>query len=64
LENRVGRSSCDRWIRQLSSFYDVAPDGRRFLMVKNARPAPVSQPDQLKIVVNWVEELKARVPTK
>jgi hypothetical protein len=33
-------------------------------MVKNAGPAAVSQPDQLNIVVNWVEELKARVPTK
>jgi serine/threonine-protein kinase len=48
------------------SYYDVAPDGKRFLMVKSA-PVPSStpsQPDQLNIVVHWVEELKARVPAK
>ena len=44
--------------------YDVAPDGKRFLMIKNAGPAPVSRPDQLNVVVNWTEELKQRVPTR
>jgi hypothetical protein len=33
-------------------------------MIKNSTPAQSSQPDQLNIVLNWVEELKARVPTK
>ena len=39
--------------------YDVAPDGR-FLMLRNERG---SAPTQLKVVVNFFEELKARVPT-
>ena len=39
--------------------YDVTPDSRRFLMVKtNERQAPT----QLKVVLNWFEELKRRVP--
>jgi serine/threonine-protein kinase len=41
--------------------YDVAPDGQRFLMVK---PADAEQPaSQINVVVNWVEELKQKVPT-
>jgi hypothetical protein len=39
--------------------YDVSPDGRRFLMVKDE-----SGLGRLNVVLNWVEELKARVPTK
>jgi len=40
--------------------YDVAPDGRRFVMVRNsdgeqARSQPIT------IVLNWVEELRARI---
>jgi hypothetical protein len=33
-------------------------------MIKNTAPAHPSQPDQLNIVVNWLEELKQRVPVK
>lgn len=41
--------------------YDLAPDGKRFIMIRDAvAPAP----PQLSVVVNWSEELKARVPTK
>ncbi len=41
--------------------YDVAPDGQRFLMVK---PADTEQKaSQINVVVNWVEELKQKVPT-
>jgi serine/threonine-protein kinase len=36
--------------------YDVAPDGRSFLMVQ-----PVDQSRGLMMVVNWVRELKARM---
>lgn len=45
--------------------YDVSPDGRRFLMIKDARPAasPESPPPQLVVVLNWIEELKRLVPT-
>ena len=39
--------------------YDLAPDGR-FLMVKPEEQASVSE---INVVLNWFEELKARVPT-
>ena len=46
--------------------YDVAPDGRRFLMAKAAQvdrnttaPAP-----SMFVVLNWIEEVKARIPAK
>ena len=42
--------------------YDVAPDGQRFLMVKTAGPQPPGTPPQLRVVVNWDQELKRRVP--
>jgi serine/threonine-protein kinase len=42
-----------RWRPQ----YSVAPDDRRFLMV---RPLKTSTPDKLIFVHNWVEELKSR----
>jgi Tol biopolymer transport system component len=41
--------------------YDVTPDGRRFLMVK-PKPRPPSPVTQLVLVLNWFEELKAKVP--
>jgi hypothetical protein len=40
--------------------YAVAPDGRRFLIL---RPEPKAIPTQINVVLNWFEELKARVPT-
>ncbi len=41
--------------------YDVAPDGQRFLRVKP--PAVLQTPaDQLIVVVNWLEELRRRMP--
>lgn len=45
--------------------YDVSPDGQKFLMIKEARPAgDAPPPPQLVIVQNWLEELKRLVPTK
>jgi hypothetical protein len=41
--------------------YDVAPDGRRFLIIKYAEAQPGRQND-LRIVLNWFEELRRRVP--
>ena len=39
--------------------YDVAPDGKRFLMIKAAQPTgAASTPPQLVVVLNWFEELK------
>ncbi len=40
--------------------YDVAPDGTRFLMIKED-PAE-SGPTHLNVVLNWFEEVKRRVP--
>jgi len=41
--------------------YAVFPDGKRFLFVENAvRP----EMRELRVVLNWFEELKARVPTR
>ena len=45
--------------------YDVSPDGRRFLMIKEI--GGVDQPTtsaRFILVQNWFEELKRRVPTK
>ena len=41
--------------------YDVAPDGKRFLIVK-PETAQKAQPDQVNVVVNWFEELRRRAP--
>jgi eukaryotic-like serine/threonine-protein kinase len=41
--------------------YAVFPDGKRFLFVENAVRPEIRE---LKVVLNWFEELKARVPTK
>ena len=38
--------------------YDVSPDGQRFLMVQGGE----ANLTELNVVLNWFEELKARVP--
>ncbi len=43
----------------LSTNYDVTPDGQRFVMVQGAE---VEQ-TQINVVLNWFEELKRLVPT-
>jgi serine/threonine-protein kinase len=40
--------------------YDITPDGRRFVMIKDLRDA--AQPLSLSIILNWTEELKRLVP--
>jgi serine/threonine-protein kinase len=42
--------------------YDVSPDGKRFLMVKESEQAQAA-PTQINVVLNWFEELKQKVPT-
>jgi eukaryotic-like serine/threonine-protein kinase len=45
--------------------YDVSADGQRFLMLKETTGASSSAPlPTMTVVVNWIEELKARVPAK
>jgi hypothetical protein len=44
--------------------WDLAPDGR-FLLMKNPPAAPASPQDatpKIRVVVNWIEELKKLVP--
>ena len=41
--------------------YDVSPDGQRFLMIKAAGS---EQAPSMVVVLNWLEELKARLPAK
>ncbi len=44
--------------------YDVAPDGQRFLMIKESGGAEgTSAPPSLILVQNWFEELRRLVPT-
>jgi len=43
-----------------SAFYDVTPDGQRFVMVKTAEAEEAAQ---IHVVLNWFEELKRLVPT-
>ena len=46
--------------------YSVTRDGRRFLMIKDAsaKPGNAAAPTQINVVLNWLEELKKRVPKK
>jgi Tol biopolymer transport system component len=49
----------------LSRTYDVSPDGRRFLMMKNSdAPTQTSTAPRIVVVQNWFEELKRLAPTK
>jgi serine/threonine protein kinase len=46
--------------------WDVSPDGKRFLMMKETGSTPSASggPRKINIVLNWLEELKQRVPVK
>jgi serine/threonine-protein kinase len=44
-----------------SRTYDVSPDGQRFLMIKTAG---TEQAPSMVVVLNWSEELKAKLPAK
>jgi hypothetical protein len=46
--------------------YDVSPDGTRFVMVEEPRSTngDAAEGMKLNVVLNWTEELRARVPTK
>ena len=43
---------------------DMTRDGKQFLGVVKAGAAAASGAPQIQVVLNWFEELKARVPTK
>jgi len=42
--------------------WDISPDGKRFLMMKEAGPTgkPAEAPRKINIVVNWFEVLKRK----
>ena len=42
--------------------FDITPDGERFVMVWLDEESSLARP-KLNVVLNWFEELKARVPT-
>ncbi len=42
--------------------YDVSPDGQRFLMLKEVEQEDRAQPPRLAVMLNLVDELKARLP--
>ena len=46
--------------------YDITRDGKRFLgvVVAGSTAAAATAAPQIRVVLNWFEELKARVPTK
>ena len=41
-------------------YYDISPDGKRFLMMKEG---PIQNQAQINVILNWFEELKRLVPT-
>jgi len=43
--------------------YDISPDGRRFLMIKESEE-DTSVPMSMTVVLNWFEELERLVPTE
>ena len=51
----IGNYLTDPWNKQ----YDVAPDGQRFLMIKQE----LAERTQIRVILNWFEELKRLVPT-
>jgi hypothetical protein len=52
-------------VLSMGGTYDVAPDGRRFLMLKqgDSGTQPV-EPPTVVVVKNWMEELKRLVPVR
>ena len=45
-----------------SRHYDVSADGQRFLMIKDSTTGdPNATPASMVVVLNWFEELKAKV---
>ena len=44
--------------------YDVAPDGQRFFGVKAEPREPTPPTTQINVVLNWLEEVRRKVPTR
>jgi hypothetical protein len=49
----------------LARSYDAMPDGKHFLVIKNvAQNGAAEQPNQLRVILNWDEELNRLAPAK
>ena len=51
----------------VGEMWDMSPDGKRFLMIKPESTGAAAAPEErqsIKVVLNWLEELKQRVPVK
>jgi hypothetical protein len=59
---KLGRMRRSRFCLQ----YSVTPDGQRFLMIKDvtATKSKGARSKQIIVVLNWLEELRQRVPVK
>ncbi len=55
---RTGGMDLSDW-----TYWDISPDGKRFLMVKQT-DAAAEDPRKINIVLNWLEELKEKVSVK
>jgi hypothetical protein len=51
IRSTIGNTTC----------FEVMPDGEHFLMV---RADPEAIPTRLRVIFNWFEELKAKVPLR
>ena len=54
-----GSYQISRYIPGFIQYYDISPDGQRFLMIKLEQ----QEGGQINVVLNWFEELKRLVPT-
>jgi len=54
-----GRYVTSRFNPNRYQYYDISPDGERFLMIKETGAEQV----QINVILNWTEELKRLVPT-
>ena len=50
------------WDFRWRSSYDVAPDGRLVIIMRDGEASENDAPPQINVVLNWFEELKERVP--
>ena len=53
-------------ISNIGHIWDLSPDGKRFLMMKETETTASTRvgPQKINIVLKWFEELKQRVPVK
>jgi hypothetical protein len=44
--------------------YDIAPDGTRFVMVDEPQELADTQFTRIEVILNWLDELKRRAPSR